>query len=321
MEIVQSSQRETGSLPVLDWRPLPRSGRLTYRKDDGPQSRQHSARLKRREAPWKENTMLRSGAGSGRDFSADVILGGRISGVSRVAALGVRSIAVAFSSLSLPQDVWPGAAAIFPLPSSAVSLEVLSSSASDSVAGIGAQVVAFDTLDANYAQIAQFSVQLNGTTPVALPNGAAYLRINAARTGLVTPNTSARQKNIGDITIRDAGGGTIRAVIPASIGTLQQCIYTPPAGSTLVIQSLECAILSSAGGVSRGADFLLTFRGQDGSAPSPRRLGCTDIQPYRLDTSTDIRVAEKTDFIGSCIYTSSNNMTVGMSFEGHLYKN
>lgn len=264
--------------------------------------------------------MLRSGSGSSRDFAAAVILG-RLPGVTRVAALGVRSIAAAFNSLTSPQDVWAGSATTFPLPSSAVALEVLSSSASDAVAGIGAQKVTFDMLDANYGQIASFSVNLDGTTPVALPNGAAYLRINSARTGMATPSTSARQKNIGDITIRDAGGGTIRAVIPANIGTLQQCIYTTPAASTLVIQSVECAILTSAGGVSRGADFLLTFRSADGSAPSPRRLGCTDVQPYRLDTSTDIRVPEKTDFIGSCIYTSSANMTVGLSFEGHLYKN
>lgn len=264
--------------------------------------------------------MLRSGAGSGRDLSAYIIMG-RLPGVTRVAALGVRGIATAFDSLASPQDVWPGAASVFPLPSAAVSLEVLSSSTSDTAAGVGAQQVTFDTLDANYAPIAQFSVQLNGTTPVTLPNGAVYLRINAARTGMVTPSTSARQKNIGDITIRDAGGGTIRAIIPANVGTLQQCIYTPPAGFTFIMHSLECAILTSAGGVSRGADFLLTFRTPDGSAPSPRRLGCTDVQPYRLDTSTYIRVPEKTDFIGSCIYTSSNNMTVGMSFEGHLYKN
>lgn len=264
--------------------------------------------------------MLHGSNGSVRDFSADVLLG-RVNGVSRVAALGVRTIATAFASITSSQDVWPGAASVFPLPSTAVALEVLSSSALDTAAGAGAQQVTFDTLDANYIQIASFAVQLNGVTPVQLPNGAVYLRINGARTGLVTPNTAARQKNAGDITVRDTGGGTVRALIPASIGVLQQSVYTVPAGSTGLIQSIECQILSSAGGTARGADFLLNFRNSDGSASSPRRIGCTDTQPYRLEASTQIRLLEKVDFIGSCIYTSNNTMTVGFSYEAHIYKN
>lgn len=261
-----------------------------------------------------------SGVTARGDFAADVIRGA-IPGVSRVATLSTRAIATAFSSIPNAQDIWPGVAIAYPLPNAVVALEIVSSSASDTAAGVGAQAVMLDMLDASYNQLGAVTVQLNGTTPVAVPGGAAYYRINAARTMMVTPNAAARQKNVGDITIRDAGGGTVRGIIPAGIGSLQQAIYTVPLGSTLIIYSLECQILSSSGGVSRGADFMLTFRSQDGNAPSPRRIGCTDVQPYLLDSATRIRVAQTMDFIISCIYTSNNNMLVGASFEGHLYRN
>jgi hypothetical protein len=262
-----------------------------------------------------------AGFGSRGDFQSDVIRN-LVPGYARVAALATRTISTAFASIPSSQDVWPGAAAVYPLPSAGVSLEVVSSSASDAAAGVGAQKVTIDTLDVNYAVIASVVVSLNGVTPVAVPGGAVYFRLNAARTGMVTPDVTARQKNVGDITIRDAGGGTVRGVILAGVGVLQQAIYTVPAGFTLIIHSLECQILSSSGGgLTRGADFMLTFRTSDGGAISPRRIGCTDIQPYLLPAETRIRATEKTDFIASCIYTSSNNMTVGFSFEANLLKN
>jgi hypothetical protein len=248
------------------------------------------------------------------DLSADIILG-LVPGVSRVAVLGIRTIATAISTPAAEAHIWGGAAATYPLPTAAVALEAVSDSASDTAAGVGMQALAFGGLDANYATVAA-TVQMNGLTPVALPTA---FRINSAVNVNVTPTTGT-QRNVGTITIRDAGGGTVRAIILPDAGTLQQAIYTVPAGFNFLMHSFEGQILSSGGASARGADFALIFRRPQGNAIKPRRLGCTDVQPAVIDAKTRILVPEKNDFIVSCVYTSNNAMSVGASFEGHLYR-
>lgn len=258
--------------------------------------------------------MQLSSSGQISDLSTDIILG-LVPGVSRIAALGLRTIATAIATPGAEAHVWSGTAATYPLITAAGALEVLSDSASDTVAGVGMQALAYGLLDANYAAV-NGTVSMNGLTPVALPSA---FRINSAVNAIVTPTTGT-QLNVGTITIRDAGGGTVRAIILPGAGTLQQAIYTVPAGFNMVIHSVEVQILSSAGGTARGADFALIFRRTNGNAIKPRKLACTDVQPAVIEARTGILVPEKNDFLISCIYTSNNAMTVGASFEAHLYK-
>src|ERR1044071_8594902 len=114
--------------------------------------------------------MSRSGGGIERDYDADVSRS-LVSGVSRVAALCTRSIATAFNSLSAGQDIWGGVNNEMTFPTANESWEVVSSSANDTVGGSGSETVTFTILDFAYAEIATFTVNLNGTTPVILPNG------------------------------------------------------------------------------------------------------------------------------------------------------
>lgn len=258
--------------------------------------------------------MRGSGAPIG-DFAADVIRG-LIPSVSRVSGLGLRTIATAISTAAAEATVWQGPTAAYPLMTGLTALEAVSDNAADTAAGAGMQALTFAGLDASYAPVSG-TIALNGTTPVAL---GSVFRINSAVNTILTPTTGT-QFNVGTITIRDVSGGTVRAVIPPLAGAMQQAIYTVPAGFTLTIYAIEAQILSSAGGVSRGADFALTFRNSNGAGTKPRQISCTDLQPYALEANTRIRVVEKTDFMISCIYTSNNNMKVGASFEAHLYRN
>lgn len=253
-----------------------------------------------------------------RDRNADVT-NGKIAGENRVALISTRTIATAFSGMASGQDVWPGSTAELVLPTAGESWEIFCASAADTVGGAGAETVTLTILDTSYAPLATLVVNLNGGT-VAVPSGAVNFRLNDARTGAINA-TGGRRRNQGDITIRVAGGGAVRGIIPALCGTLRQAIYTVPAGRTLNIDNVEAQILSSGGGTPRGADFLLLFRASNGSTTAPRPLGTTDARPYPLMAQTKIRVAEKFDFIAQCIYTSNNNMTVGISWEGHLTTN
>jgi hypothetical protein len=256
-------------------------------------------------------TTLVSGQSQDNDFAERVLLG-TVPNVSRITSLGLATIA---TTSAVPQDIWPGAA-VYPFMTAATSLEVLSNNVNDTAAGTGAQQVIISGLDINYNTITS-TINLNGTTVVAVPT--QFFRINSARCALITPTTGS-QTNIGTITIRDAGGGTTRAIINPGIGTSQQAIYTVPNGFLLTIQSMELQIPGSAGGTARGTDAFLVFRQSNGFYFTPRKLTCTDVQPYMLIALDGIPVTQKTDFFIRCTYASANNMQVGAAWEGHLYK-
>lgn len=257
-------------------------------------------------------TSSTGGIGPDANYSGRVIRG-QVAGVTRTAAVGLCTVA---TTGSVPVDVWSGAS-VYPFMTAATSLEVVSSSASDTAAGIGMQSVTITGLDASYNAITS-TVSMNGITAVAIPT--QFFRINNVRGNLITPITG-NQTNVGTITVRDAGAGTTRGIIPIGIGSAQQAVYTTPAGFTLMIHSLEVQIASSAGGTARGADVYLVFRQNNGFVITPRLISTTDVQPYALDTQTGIAVTEKTDFLVRVVYTSNNVMKVGASWEAHLYKN
>lgn len=251
------------------------------------------------------------------DYSSDVILG-RIPGVTRTVLSSTRTIATAFNSVVNGVDVWPGAANELTFATANESWEILSSSALDAAGNTGAEAISITALDFAKNSLAVFTVNLNGTTPVTLPGGATYGWLNGAST--VGVNTAAqRRKQQGDITIRVAGGGAIRGIMPALTGGLGQAIYTAPLNATTLIRALECQIVSSGGGTARGADFILSFRNPNGNINQPRRIGTTDTQPYALDAHTNIRVPAGFTFIAQCVYTSNNAMTVAVNYEAHTY--
>ena len=120
-----------------------------------------------------------------------------------------------------PEDVWP-LGGDYPFLSSPQDLEVVSDDSSDTAAGTGAQEVFLFLLDSIGDPVLK-TVALNGTTPVAVPDGP-YLRLNKAQCGAV----GSQGVNDGDIDIRVAGGGTIIGRIPEGSGVSQEAIATIP---------------------------------------------------------------------------------------------
>ena len=130
--------------------------------------------------------------------------------------------------------VWDGNSD-YTFPSSAVSLEVVSTSADDTATsggGTGARTILVSGLDANYKQQTEM-VSLNGTGAVAMQN--QFLRVNRAY--VLTAGTSAGQA--GDILIRGTGGGTTYAKITytfalqsgnqtTQFNQTNQAVYTVP---------------------------------------------------------------------------------------------
>lgn len=249
------------------------------------------------------------------DYDTEV-LKGNVPGVSRIANLGVVTVA---TPASVPLDI--NSTPII-LPSAGVNLEVVSDNVNDTAAGTGMQAIVMGGVNRDYQVIRPFNVSMNGTTPVPIPTPSVgqFFRINPPRGTMVTPNPAVNQTNIGTITIRVAGGGAILAVIAPGAGVAQQSLFTVPDRCLLLVRSIELQILSSAGGTARGADGVLVFRASNGFTTKARKIGTTDARPYPLEARTWIPVLARTDFWLQCIYTSNNNMQVTASYEAHLHQ-
>lgn len=219
---------------------------------------------------------------------------------------------------TVPETIWPGGG-IYPWMTGATSLEIVSTSAQDSPTGTGMGAVSLTLMNTTYAESA-VSVVLNGTTPVAITG--TWFRINGAVPtvkGSGAPTVGAA--NVGDILIRDAGGGTTRAIIPAGKNILRQAVYTTPAGTSLQILSQYIGFNR---GTGVGAIRYLTVTGYiqspTGVARQPLDLSC-DGESYRHDGIPGIMLPEKTDFAMNVISVSADNSDVTGAFLGVLIKN
>lgn len=175
---------------------------------------------------------------------------GRVGGQTRVAAIGH------IPSAAAGADVWEGGGA-YPLLASAQTLELVSASANDALGGTGARSFLVSGLDVNFNLISE-TVQTNGTTPVSTVNSfmrVNSMQINGAGSGLT---------NAGDMTLRVQGGGTTQAIARAGFGFAKQCVYTVPAGFTLLMAEFNFDV--SGGGTVSNVTFgvLRTVPGSNG---------------------------------------------------------
>lgn len=139
-------------------------------------------------------------------------------------------------------------AGVYPTPTSATSLEILSSSADDtSSSGSGARSVTIIGLDENWLEQSE-TVNLNGQTAVPLAN--TYLRVYrmfVASSGTYASSTGG--SHAGTITLRVASGGatwaTIGTVGSFPIGQTQIAAYTIPAGKRAWVLSRHVTVETS----------------------------------------------------------------------------
>lgn len=215
------------------------------------------------------------------------------------------------------ETIWPGGG-LYPWMTGATSLEAVSTSVQDSPTGTGMGAISLTLMNTSYAE-SSVAVSLNGTTPVAITG--TWFRINGGITttkGSGAPTVGAF--NVGDIIIRDTGGGTTRAILPAGKGILRQCVFTTPAGSSLQIISQYISFNRGTGGVTKYLTATGYIQNSAGVARRPLDLSC-DGEPYRHDGIPGIMLPEKTDFALDVLSVSGENCDVSGAFLGVLMKN
>lgn len=238
-----------------------------------------------------------------RDYFTDVAFG-LINGHRRVITRGNNP------DVDAAEDVWSGGGD-YPWMTAATSLEVVSDSAADTVAGTGARSIMIRGLNTEYQEISS-PVTLSGITPA--PIGQQFFRIN----GVDITAAGSGKVNAGNINVRDVGGGTVRAIIPAGYGTDRQSQFTVPAGHTMAIHQTGYSINRPSS--TRDAAAALYVGSPDGF--------------YRLLTETSVDgeallfpriipfiVAERTDVGIRCTSVSATNTDLTAFIIGVLKSN
>lgn len=159
-------------------------------------------------------------------------------------------------------------------PSSALTMDVVSSSASDT-----AVTILIIGLDANYNAI-QETLTLNGTTTLTTSN--QYLRIN----DVITTVGNA----VGDITISNSA--VTYAKILAGAGRNQAAIYTVPAGHCFFLQRIDAFCTDTNGGkAARFRNFIESSNGRDLRVANTTffdNMNIVRVTPFKYDEKTDI---------------------------------
>jgi hypothetical protein len=218
---------------------------------------------------------------------------GLIGGHSLVNIFGYQS-AIATTSIC----VWENATA-YVYPNSAVSMSLVSASASDT-----AVTLLISGLDADYNQVTE-SIVLNGTSAVTTANN--YLRINNVRT------TSGNA--VGNITVNN--GGVTYAKILAGAGQTQMAQYTVPAGYTFYLTRVD-VFSNNSGGSGNYCVYDVKAQYANGvilsilQSPFSGRYEARRVVPFPYAEKTSLQWHANTNL---------STASVGIVIEGILIKN
>ena len=214
----------------------------------------------------------------------------------------------------------------YPTPTTAQSLEILSSDADDNASGLGGRSVTIEGLGADWTEQSE-TVSLNGTTPVALSNTFTRVyRMQLATSGVYSEVGALTHQ--GTITLRISGGGdtwaeiALDTVTGAPMGQSEIGVYTIPAGKTGYLIYKHTTVESS----KTPSIYWFRRSGIDVvTAPfTARRLferhvGVSESIEYN-PSAPIIKLPEKTD-IGAMGYQGTGSASVSVEFQILLVDN
>ena len=233
---------------------------------------------------------------------------GFVPGYSRVVLLGHNPSI----GSGLAADVWEGGGN-YPLLTSASQLEVVSTSASDAIAGTGARTALVSGLDGNWLPVSE-TVSLNGTTPVTTVN--SYMRVNI----FTTTSSGSGQVNAGDLTLRVAGAGSTQSIARAGFGYGRQAVYTVPDNTSLFCGSFNFSVLTPNNSIFTAVFGIQQVSGT-GNKRIPIEFQVTSNNPYLHLTQFGLTFVARTAVILRVTTTGQASTNVTAAAECMLIAN
>ena len=251
------------------------------------------------------------------DFGVDVAKG-EVPGHSVIQKFG-RNNAVSSSFVPICLS------AFYRTPTSNTALEVVSTDVDDTFLGAGARTIYYEGLQVQSGSLVVVSdvVELDGTTPVALPDSLIRLyRWYVASSGVYASQSVGSHQ--GDITIQESGAGNVWSKIENNGFPRAQSqigAYTVPTGYTAYVSKISYSVESD-----KEADILMFKREGvlNTSAPYNAMNLVTEINSatgnYTVEYKTPLKFEEETDF-GFLGKLKANTGPMTVDFEIKLVQN
>jgi hypothetical protein len=196
-------------------------------------------------------------------------------------------------------------------PTSASTYNFVSSSASDTAAGVGARTMTIYGLNGSYAEVSE-TLTLNGTTNVTTVN-SYFIILRAVVNTVGTSDT-----NVGNITSVATGGGTpVGISILATKGQSQFGIYQVPAGYSFYLDYFDAGAQTA---LSCDIELYSKPFGGTWNLKGDLALSLSGDSTGRKTYSTPLKFTEKT-LIKLTALTDINNCEVHGGFGGILKLN
>jgi hypothetical protein len=179
----------------------------------------------------------------------------------------------------------------YPFPGTAETINLVSTSADDSLTGDGMRTIIINGLDADFAQQLEV-VSMNGTTTVT--SALEFFRINS----ITIFSCGSARVNKGVVTATNSDSGDQLAVLDVEEGLSSLAVYSVAADKTA---SLYQALVNTAKDDDAQLSFLFCLREFEGSPivrTSTQRIyqsefKFSDIIPFALQEKTDLEVVAK----------------------------
>ena len=204
------------------------------------------------------------------------------------------------------ETVWP-TGGLYPWPDVAGTIEIASDSASDTLAGAGAQQVHIRGLDLNWILIDE-TVDMNGTSAVQTVN--QYLRVNYIRVTQVGSN----EANVGLISAIHPVEGVLQTIEP-NYNSSRAAIISTPAGFNIGLLGYYASLVAPSQVSLAEVAFLAHRENQpyavitEDLLPNPSDIDLDIRVPYFLPEKTDLEVITITD-------TGNRDSTIAAGFSG-----
>lgn len=201
---------------------------------------------------------------------------------------------------------------VYPYPSVAGALEVVSSDAADAAAGTGMRTVLIMGLDAEWLLKSEI-VTLNGITPVALPG--TWIRTHR----MYGITAGSGKVNVGTVTVRPSGGGVTLLDIPPDFGQSVHGIFTVPADRRGFFKTWKCVHLPKAAVEAVHAHVAIVTREND-QADRPFRVRQTSSTGTPNPFVVPVEIPPMTDIEMRVLTVDANNTQIAGTFQLVLAK-
>jgi hypothetical protein len=237
----------------------------------------------------------------------DIVVGlGMVQGASLVQRFGLNG------DVDAAEDIWDGGGAYTGFAVAAEILKIVSSSASDAAAGVGARTVLIEGLDANYAALSE-TVALNGVG--AVNTVALFLRV----TKVTVATAGSSLTNVGTITVnQNTTTANIFCIMPAGYGVSQSTNYTVPAGKKLLMTHFDATMNDQTANTAVLGLKIVPYLAAAPATLIVRPFGLSTTKNYVDNIAGGFLLAAKTDLVFRAMSVQSANAIIAINWDGYL---